>query len=319
MTPTTTAIVILAVAAFATIVVLIANASSKRRHSENIPPALRPAYSDEQLEGPVLERYMLWGLVLTLFFAVFLSVYWLLEPRRIQAKQTQDFVMQVVRGEELFVENCARCHGTDGTGGAAASPYGGSWPVPNLTTIASRYEGSTVLQNTDIETFLESTIRRGRPGTPMPSWGADFNGPLSDVEMDDITAWILSEQVPEETQPQAAANLSGAELFQQNCARCHGDNLEGRVGPSLVGLFERHDEQSVLGILQNGIALGNGNLMPPWQQGFMYPDTRYSDEALNRIVAYLREQQPAQLPADADQYQTPGRARDQGGGDAADV
>ncbi len=306
MTPTTIAIVILAFTAFATVVLLIANASSKRRTSENIPPALRPAYSDEQLEGNVLERYMLWGLVLTLFFAVFLPVYGVLEPGRIERKQQEDFIKSFARGEELFVENCARCHGTDGKGGSTASPYGGAWPVPNLTNLAARYEDSEIVKNTDIETFVETTIRRGRPGTPMPSWAVDFQGPLSDVQIDSIVDWILANQVPETAELQLAANLTGQELFQQNCAKCHGENLQGIVGPSLIGLFQRHDRASVLGILRNGISLTHV-IMPPWQNGYLYEDARYADPALNKIIDYLERQQPAQLPEDAGQYQTPGR------------
>lgn len=307
MTPTTIAIVILAVAAFATIVLLIANASSRRRPSENIPPGLRPAYSDSQLEGSILERYMLWGLILTLGFAVFLPVYWLLEPRRIQAKTEARFSASYVRGEQLFEENCARCHGSDGSGGSAASPYGGQWPAPNLTNIAARYEGSDIV--TDVEEPVTSTIRRGRPGTPMPSWGADFNGPLTDAQIEDITDWILANQVPEVTEPQAAVSLSGEQLYQENCVRCHGENLQGRVGPSLIGVFERHSDQSILGILQNGIAY-TSVIMPPWQNGYLYEDHRYTDEALTKIIEYLRSRQPAQLPPGADQYQTPGRAQE---------
>ncbi|MGH8906766.1 MAG: c-type cytochrome [Egibacteraceae bacterium] len=308
MTPTTIAIVILAVAAFATVVLLIANASSRRRASEDIPPALRPAYSDEQLEGSVLERYMLWGLVLTLFFALFLPVYGVLEPGRIERKQQEDFIKSFARGEELFAENCARCHGTDGTGGSTASPYGGAWPVPNLTNLAARYEGSEILRNSDVETLVRTTIRRGRPGTPMPSWGVDFQGPLSDVQIDALVDWVLAGQVPETVEPQLAANLTGQQLFEQNCAKCHGENLEGIVGPSLIGLFERHDRAGVLGILRNGISITQV-IMPPWQNGYLYEDARYDDAALNRVIDYLQSQQPAQLPPGADQYQTPGRGQ----------
>jgi mono/diheme cytochrome c family protein len=259
---------------------------------------------------------MLWGLILTLFFAVFLPVYGVLEPGRIEAKQQEDFVKEYTRGEEMFVENCSRCHGTDGTGGSTASPYGGQWPVPNLTNIAARYEDSEILSNTDIETFVETTIRRGRPGTPMPSWGADYQGPMTDTEIEALTAWILANQVGETAEAQPAANLSGEQLFAENCAKCHGEDLEGQVGPSLIGVFERHDRQTVLGILQNGINITQV-IMPPWQNGYLYENARFTDDALNRIVDYLQGRQPAQLPDDAGQYQTPGRLpAEPGQGDA---
>ncbi len=304
MTPTTIAIAVLAVAAFGTIVLLLGNAASQRRMGEDIPPALRPGYSDDQLESNVLERYMSWGLVLTLFFAVFLPVYWLREPARINSKATEEFVQQVVRGGELFEANCAECHGIDGGGGAAASPYGGQWPAPNLTNIVKRYEDSRTI--TDVQNLIETTLHRGRPGTPMPAWGSDYGGPLTDLQINDITAWILAQQVDEVAEAQPAADLSGEQLYTQNCVRCHGAELQGVVGPSLVGVFERHDEESVLGILRNGINLGNGVIMPPWQNGYLYEDTRYTDEALGKIVDYLAEQQPAELPPGAEQYQSPG-------------
>jgi mono/diheme cytochrome c family protein len=312
VTPTTIALAILAVAAFATIVLLIANASSKRKASENIPPALRPAYSDQQLESTVLERYMLWGLILTLFFALFLPIYGVLEPGRIERKQQEDFIKDFTRGKDLFEANCARCHGTDGTGGSTASPYpgGGAWPVPNLTNLAVRYKDSAVLKNTSVETFVKTTIRRGRSGTPMPPWGVDFQGPLSDIQIDSLAAFILASQVPETAQPQQAANLTGEALFQQNCAKCHGQNLEGIVGPSLVGLFKRHDRATILGILRNGITITQV-IMPPWQNGYTYEDARYDDAALNRIIDYLESRQPDQLPPGAEGYQTPGRSQPQ--------
>jgi hypothetical protein len=57
-------------------------------------------------------------------------------------------------------------------------------------------------------------------------------------------------------------------------------------------VFDRHSEESILGILRNGIRTPNGVMMPPWQDGYMYEDARYDDEALNRIIDYLGERQP---------------------------
>ena len=100
--------------------------------------------------------------------------------------------------------------------------------------------------------------------------------------------------------------VSGEDLYQQNCARCHGTELQGIVGPSLIGVTERHSDETILGILQNGIKIQPGNIMPPWQEAYMYPDARFDDDALQRIVDYLNAAQPADIPEDAGQYQTPG-------------
>lgn len=304
MNATTIALTILGIAALGALLFLWLQ--SRRRTRVEIPPALRPAYSDEQLETSVLERYMGWGLVLTLFFAVFLPLYFLNEPRRQAAKIEGDFVSTYHRGEELYEQFCSSCHGPDATGGAASSPYNpeDSWPAPNLTTIAARYADSTTAG--DIRTFINTTIRRGRPGTPMPTWGADFGGPMTDQQIFDITDWILVNQVEEIEEPQAAANMSGAELFDLHCARCHGEDLQGVVGPSLIGVNQRHDEETLMGILRNGINMGNGIMMPPWQNGYMYPDGRLSDSALRKLVDYMSEQQPDEVPPGAQNFQTPG-------------
>jgi mono/diheme cytochrome c family protein len=138
-----------------------------------------------------------------------------------------------------------------------------------------------------------------------------------------VADWILSQQVDDEAEAQEAASLSGRELFAGNCARCHGEDGRsggGRPGPSLVGVFERHSDETVLAILQNGIYLGTGVTMPPWQNGYFYPTSpddggpaRYDDQALRKIVNYLERLQPDELPDDAGQYNTPGVGEDEAG------
>lgn len=306
MDTTTIALAVLALAAGAVIVLLLASGQRRQKLSSAIPPALRPMYSDEKLEGNHLERLMSWGLVLTLFFAIFLPAYWLREPTRAQDKQEGLFVRSFTAGEQLYQANCATCHGADARGGAAASPYGGEpWPAPNLLNIATRYAESETVG--DVRDHIVQTLRRGRPGTPMPTWGSAFGGPMTDFQIDAITDWILANQEGEVAEASAAVDLSGEDLYLQNCARCHGAELQGVVGPTLVGVTERHSDESILGVLRNGIYLiGSGMFMPPWQNGYQYPDSRYTDDALQRIVDYLNAAQPDTLPDDAGLYQTPG-------------
>lgn len=299
----TTALVIgiLAAAGVALIAFFAFSAARSRSAADRVPPAMRPGYSDEQLERTVLERYMAWGVVLTVFFAVFFPVYWIQETNRLTAATEERFVSQVVAGEELYTTNCAECHGTTGNGGGAPSPYDPEsiWPAPNLRTVVTRYEDNPNV--TDIEDFLHRTIAQGRPGTPMPAWGREFAGPLTDEDIENITLWILANQDEEAVEATAAADVNGETLYQENCAKCHGPDLEGRdaepgrPGPSLIGVFDRHSEESILNILRNGIIVPGGTNMPPWQTGYMYEGARFEDDALNRIIDYLREQQPTDV------------------------
>lgn len=301
------------------------SARGRRKALQDVPPGMRPAYSDEELEQSVALRYRAWGMVFFAFFALFLPVYWFFEASRLNDDTEGMFVQSVVRGEALYTENCAECHGAEGGGGAAVSPYGeGTWVAPNLLNIAARYEENQNI--TDIRDYVETTIAHGRPGTPMPTWGAAYGGPLTDQQITEITDWILANQTGEveevATVEQVAADAEiepeqvGQYLFENNCVKCHGENANGlfegedttelRPGPSLIGVLERHSPETVLGILRNGINFGNGMTMPPWQSGYMYPDARYGDDALQAIVDYLAEIQPEQMPEGAEQYQTPG-------------
>ena len=298
-------ITLLALVGLVVLVLLLGNAKRGRRAMEDIPPGMRPGYADEELERRVLERYMGWGIVLTAFFAIFLPLYWMREPARLTAAQENAAVADFQRGETLFQANCALCHGATAEGGGAASTYdpADSWPAPNLTTIEKRYEGTPPAQN--IRDYIEQTIRRGRPGTPMPAWGSAYGGPMTDAQITSIVDWILLQQKAEAEEADSASNATGEELFQANCAKCHGAELEGFVGPSLVGVFERHNKATILGILKNGIYLANGVSMPPWQTGYMYEDSRYTDSALNKIIDYLEDSQPAVVPEGSDKYRTP--------------
>jgi cbb3-type cytochrome c oxidase subunit III len=303
------------------------SARGRKPWIEDIPSAMRPGYSDEELEGRIRIRYLTWGAVLTIFFALFLPIYWVAEQNRLQEEVEGFFTASVERGETLYTENCAQCHGADGTGGGAASPYNAeeSWPAPNLTTIAARYESNPNI--TDVREYVVNTIAHGRPGTPMPTWGAAYGGPWNDQQIEEVADWIMSRQVDDEAEPQQAASLSGRELFVENCSRCHGEDGRsggGRPGPSLVGVFERHDEETIRGILQNGIYLGTGTTMPPWQNGYFYPSSPgdggpavYDDAALTKIINYLERLQPEELPEDAAQYSTPGVGEDEKGGQAS--
>lgn len=299
--PTTLLVVgLLALAAAVVVGYLSYDAARKRRSVENVPPVMRPGHSDEQLERSVLERYMAWGVALTLFFAIFFPVYWIYEIGRLEDATQEQFVASVVSGEEIYQENCAQCHGPDLQGGAAASPYEGDepWPAPQLSNFVARYSENENVK--DVERFLHNTIYWGRPGTPMPSWGQDAGGPLTDDELEDVENFILANQVDETQEPQESS-ATGEELYAQNCMRCHGQELEGwdgtpqRPGHPLTGVFQRHSSAGILSILQNGIVRSTAAVMPAWQQGYQH--TPYTDETLVSIVNYLRERQPDdQLP-----------------------
>ncbi|MDP9494367.1 MAG: cytochrome c [Actinomycetota bacterium] len=78
-----------------------------------------------------------------------------------------------------------------------------------------------------------------------------------------------------------AADATGEEIYLQLCANCHGDSLQGAVGPSLgpgSGVVSQPDE-----FLRVTISQGRGR-MPSFQSSL-------SDEQVERLIGYIRQVQ----------------------------
>jgi cytochrome c5 len=195
-----------------------------------IPQALRPGSPDEVLEGPRLERIMLWGLLATLAVALFVPAYWLGEVQR-QNHFVERFEEEAVeRGRIIFavppeipeeadpvafrrVEReislgmgCAGCHGApqepdvpleDVAGGGTAqggfTPPGSTGKVEYIAPPLNN-----VFTRWD-EEVVRFTIERGRPGTPMPAWGVEFGGPMTPQMVSDVITWLKT--LPGNNQP----------------------------------------------------------------------------------------------------------------------
>lgn len=48
------------------------------------------------------------------------------------------------------------------------------------------------------------------------------------------------------------ANAQGEQVYKQNCLSCHGENLEGQVGPALDKIGSKHSKDEILDIVKNG-------------------------------------------------------------------
>jgi cytochrome c oxidase cbb3-type subunit 3 len=106
-------------------------------------------------------------------------------------------------GRNLFLNNCATCHGSDARGARG---------FPNLTDKAWIYGGSP-------ET-IELSIAKGRTGA-MPALGAA----LGETGTAEVAAYVWSLSHP--GTGEAAAIASGAQKFQLFCAACHGAEAKG--------------------------------------------------------------------------------------------
>lgn len=186
------------------------------------------------------------------------------------------------RGGELFVENCAVCHGVDGGGRVGAS-------LTNFPGI-------------EVDLTIATTIANGIEGSVMPAWSQARGGPLSDQDIADIVAYITGvfegtepiEPLPT-YQPPPITPLpdvpgdpsAGAAVYQGNCIGCHGENGEGRFGKPLAKAWPGNQPQLFIRlVVSEGI---EGTAMPPWLQRNGGPLT---DVQIADVAAYVLTLQP---------------------------
>ncbi|MBI2811614.1 MAG: cbb3-type cytochrome c oxidase subunit II, partial [Candidatus Melainabacteria bacterium] len=172
------------------------------------------------------------------------------------------------RGQKIFAQNCATCHGANGAGdGVAAATL---LPRPaDLTSSKISVAG------------LSSVIMNGLPGTSMPAWR---DMPQRDVE--GLIAYLTTLPKAETPVVASAADLeSGKRLFAQQCVSCHGTTGNGG-GPASGDLArcptnfleEQPSTLDAMRVLENGVA---GTAMPPWR-------LQLSEDERRQLTAYVR-------------------------------
>ena len=140
-------------------------------------------------------------------------------------------------GRELYLRNCAQCHGEDGDGAGYATPH--LSPRPREFTLGNFKVRSTPSGALPTHQDLVNIIRRGMPYTSMPAWPD-----LSDQEVSDLAYYVttfsprFSNAEPQPVPlPSAPASTTesvelGRALYEENgCGECHG-TLGRADGPS---------------------------------------------------------------------------------------
>jgi mono/diheme cytochrome c family protein len=196
------------------------------------------------------------------------------------------------RGAQLFAKDCAVCHGDRAQGRIGA-------------TLAKDFPGIRV------DALLKETISNGVQGSVMPAWSASKGGPLNDVDIADLVAFIqsLGHQAPTVIPGPTATNLPlpptavqfppgdatrGAAVFTQNCVVCHGDKGQGRIGATLQKDWPGLDVDALLdSTIARGVA---GSKMPAWAKSNGGP---LSDQEIADAAAFVRTLRPGNQPTSA--------------------
>jgi cytochrome c len=136
-----------------------------------------------------MERKIIAIIAMTAAMALLFLGYGFREPARQVVAQEAQLDISIGRGITNFTTLCFSCHGEMGQGAV----------VPDVTPMRLAPPlNRPDLRPTDTDErtkrydFIFKTIQRGRPGTPMPSWGQTDGGTLLDEHINELTLMILN-------------------------------------------------------------------------------------------------------------------------------
>lgn len=185
---------------------------------------------------------------------------------------------EVVDFDVLYSENCAGCHGADGTLGAAR-------PLKDTLYIA----WSNLFA-------VRRIISNGVPGTAMPAFARSQGGMLTDAQIGTLVMemranWDNPSEFddyklpPYDNRPGDAA--AGAQVYAQRCASCHGEDGKGGsakgsiVDPSYLALVSD-------AALRATVVVGRADLgMPDWRGETKERSKAMTDQQIADVVAWL--------------------------------
>ncbi|MBC8413651.1 cytochrome c, partial [bacterium] len=88
---------------------------------------------------------------------------------------------------------------------------------------------------------LKRIVKEGRKGTQMTAWKSEAAG-LTEKQIDEIVKYVAKDRPSEKSRPFNVAKIKsdierGAEIYNNRCALCHGE--EGKGGENLLGMTLR--------------------------------------------------------------------------------
>ena len=160
----------------------------------------------------------------------------------------------IAGGAAAFKVNCIQCHG------AGAAGIAGSYP--NLSDDDWLWGGDLKAIETTIAHGIRSTEDPDTRVSEMPAFGRD--GLLTGQQIGQVADHVLS------LSGKGADNAAGAQLFEQNCAVCHGAGGKGNRSlgaPNLtdaIWLYGKTPGAITKPEIESVIANARNSVMPAW-------------------------------------------------------
>jgi mono/diheme cytochrome c family protein len=214
-------------------------------------------------------------------------------------------LIRSVEGPDLFRAYCTSCHGLDARGAGPAAPALKA-KVPDLTLLARNNRGQFPAARVR-EMIMGDKIEAAHGSREMPIWGPIFHQVEADMDWGNVRLSSLVEYLQSIQATAASHAPSGAELYQQHCAVCHGIDLKGsgpapdpyRPPPDLTTLARRHGgkfpDTYVTKVLRNGVVMpAHGPAeMPIWGADFAMGRLGEPEVALRiaNLATYLKSLQ----------------------------
>jgi mono/diheme cytochrome c family protein len=230
----------------------------------------------------------------------------------------QQNLIRSLEGVDLYKAYCASCHGKTGKGDGPVAP-----------TLKATVADLTAIAKTNGGVFPEARVRRiimgegmiaSHGSREMPVWGPIFHQIEEDVDrgnvrLENLVKYLESIQSTRSAREARRTDVladnspSGAQLFKQLCAVCHGNDLKGNgpapapfkdVPPDLTTLARRHGgsfpDAYVSDVLRNGVRTPDHGPpeMPTWGADLRAGSGLTASEVTQRIASlseYLKSQQ----------------------------
>jgi mono/diheme cytochrome c family protein len=159
-----------------------------------------------------MEKKIFLAMILTVAIAIFLTVYWLLEPHRVKVEAEQMKLEAAKKGKDRYMTLCAKCHGE--TGG--------------LQKRVRAINSKNYLEAVD-DSILYKIIERGIPRTGMFALGEKEGGPLDPEQIRQLVAFIRNWEKTAPTLPEEAPAKERSYFTQEevgyigseSCMGCH--------------------------------------------------------------------------------------------------